>query len=411
VRAVLPLILALCVGCSQNPDPQPTPNPTSVPSPTPDPTPTPGPRIGFDCGEQTEHHGLVKVANAIAGQYIVRYKSNPRVRSHVEGVTSVRDLSSGYAARIATAALAKILSDPNVAYVQEDGVKRVPETTASVGTANVESWGLDRIDQRPTVLDDSFTPDGDGAGVNIAIVDTGITPNPDFEDRLSSECFSAYGSCKDGHGHGTHVSGTAAGKRFGVAKKATLYASRVLDANGSGSDSNVIRGIEWVTAKKLSDRSKDWVLNMSLGGGDSPALNQATCDAIAAGVVVVAAAGNESADADTSSPGRVRQAITVGASTSQDFQADFSNYGSLLDLYAPGVDITSDQPDGSIATWSGTSMATPHVTGAAALYLGKHPRSTPREVADALQANATTGHMQDVSAGGPDLILFVGLVN
>jgi subtilisin family serine protease len=210
------------------------------------------------------------------------------------------------------------------------------------------------------------------------------------------------------HGHGTHVSGTIGGKTFGVAKQAQLWISRVLDANGSGSDSDVIRGIEWVVAKKVL--GGDWVINMSLGGSDSPALNRAVCDAIAAGVVVAVAAGNESSDADTSSPARVRQAITVGAGEvflGTDRQATFSNYGSLLDLYAPGVNILSAKPGGGTDTMSGTSMATPAVAGAVALYLQRHPGSSPLAVADGLVLYSTEGKLTNPGPGSPNRILFV----
>jgi subtilisin family serine protease len=181
----------------------------------------------------------------------------------------------------------------------------------------------------------------------------------------------------------------------------------VLDASGSGSDSDVIRGIQWVVQKK-AEYGGDWIINMSLGGGASPALDAEVCDALDAGIIVAVAAGNESEDARNSSPARVRQAITVGASDRRDFQASFSNYGALLDLYAPGVDITSDQPNGTTATWSGTSMASPHVAGAAALYLERHPGGTPQQVQDWLvEAGSVSRSMKGIGGGSPNSLLFV----
>jgi subtilisin family serine protease len=392
--AVMFVVLA---GCADIPFPLPTPPPPAPPG------------DGYDCDAQPALSGLVKVANAVAGRYIVILKprsTSTRPETHVAvylrhaaemGVALVQPTSRGYAATVSAQALQRLLADPNVLYVQEDGVKKIIAT----------SWGLDRIDQRDLPLDGKYTPGADGAGVNVVIVDTGISPHPDFGDRLQTDCFSAYAACTDGHGHGTHVAGSVGGTAWGVAKKVKLYASRVLDANGSGSDSSVVRGIEWVTAKKQASPSEDWIINMSLGGDDSPALNRATCDAIAAGVTVVVAAGNSEEDADRSSPARVKQAITVGASDKTDKQASFSNFGKLLDLYGPGVDIESTKPGGGTATYSGTSMASPHVAGAAALYLERHPRSSPQAVEDGLVLYSTREKIVNPGPGSPNRLLYV----
>jgi subtilisin family serine protease len=390
-HAALLCALLLFPGCPPGGSPLPTPPPT-------------GP--GYDCAAQPALRGLVPVANAIAGRYIVVLKHKPEapLRSLLHatefGVTQVQTTSRGYAATIAASALRRLLADPNVEFVQMDGVKSIRELP-----------NLDRVDQRDLPLDGVFAPGADGAGVNIVSVDTGVSWHPDFEARLhQDDCFTAYATCNDAQGHGTHTAGTFAGKTYGVAKKADIWISRVLDANGSGSDSAVVRGIEWVTAKKRAAPSKQWVINMSLGGSDSPALNRATCDAIAAGVVVAVAAGNESTNADSSSPARVRQAITVGATEiflSSDRQATFSNYGPLLDLYAPGVNVLSAKPGGGEQTMSGTSMATPMVAGAAALYLQRHPGSSPQAVADGLVLYSTEGKLVNPGPGSPNRILYV----
>jgi subtilisin family serine protease len=352
--------------------------------------------------------GLVPVANAIAGRYIVVLKQKPEapLRSLLHatemGVQDVKTTSRGYAATIAAQALQRILADPNVAYVQEDGIKSVKPLAGTAAT-----WGLDRIDQRDLPLDGNYVPGADGAQINVAIVDTGISSHPDFEDRLQQDCFTAHGAvCADSHGHGTHVSGTVGGKTWGVAKKARLWAVRVLDAQGSGSDSDVIRGIEWVSNKANSDPLQKWVINMSLGGSPAPALDQATCSAIAAGVVVVVAAGNESQDASRSSPARVKQAITVGATDRADRQANFSNYGVLLDLYGPGVDVQSTIPGGGTDSYSGTSMASPHVAGGAALFLSRHLGSSPQDVRDGLVLYASKDKLSGLGAGSPNALLY-----
>jgi subtilisin family serine protease len=374
--------------------------------------PPPDTEPGYDCVVQPQLRGLVKVSNAIAGRYIVVLKDRASTQliqplMSAQGVSDVKAIKGGYAAQLAAQALQRILADPNVQYVSEDGVKSV-RPLAGTPTA---SWGQDRLDQRALPLDGNYDPGATGEGVNVAIVDTGITNHPDFGGRLQSDCFSAHGACTDGNGHGTHVAGTVAGTKWGVAKKAKLWASRVLNSQGSGSDSDVIRGIQWVTEKKLANPSEQWVLNMSLGGSPAPALDRATCDAIIAGVVVVAAAGNETEDARNSSPGRVRQAITVGATEvflGKDRQATFSNYGPLLDLYAPGVNIESTSNSGTgTNTFSGTSMASPHVAGGAALYLSRHPGSSAAEVAVGMVVASTPDVVANPGAGSPNRLLYV----
>ena len=377
------------------------------------PKPPPPDGGGYDCDAQPQHKGLVPVANAIAGRYIVVLKDRASTKliqplMSAQGVDDVKAIKGGYAARLAAQALQRILADPNVQYVQPETWKYV-KPLAGTPTA---SWGTDRCDQRLLPLDGNYDPGATGEGINVAIVDTGITNHPDYEDRLQTECFSAHsGGCRDFQGHGSHVAGTVAGVKWGVAKKAKLWAVRVLDSGGSGSDSDVIRGIDWVREKKLANPSEQWVLNMSLGGSPAPALDRATCQAIVAGVVVVAAAGNETDDARNSSPGRVRQALTVGATEiflRQDRQATFSNYGPLLDLYAPGVNIESTSNNGTgTNTFSGTSMASPHVAGGAALYLSRHPGSSAAQVAMGMVEASTKDVVVNPGEGSPNRMLYV----
>ncbi|MEU1826759.1 S8 family peptidase [Streptomyces abikoensis] len=271
------------------------------------------------------------------------------------------------------------------------------------------SWGLDRIDQTETKGDGKYTyPDSAGEGVTAYVIDTGVRiSHKDFGGRASYGFNAVDNNDKadDGNGHGTHVAGTIAGAAHGVAKKAKVVAVRVLNAEGQGTTEQVVAGIDWVTKNHKGPS----VANMSLGGGADEALDAAVQKAIASGVTFAVAAGNESTDAGQGSPARVKEAITVASSTKDDKQSDFSNYGAVVDLYAPGSDITSDwnDSDSGTKTISGTSMATPHVTGAAALYLAGHKDATPEQVANALTQGATADKIANPGAGTPNKLLKV----
>ncbi|WIM95044.1 S8 family peptidase [Actinoplanes oblitus] len=277
----------------------------------------------------------------------------------------------------------------------------------SAGTQTSPAWGLDRIDQRSVAGSKSYTPTDDGSSVHAYVIDTGIrithkefggraSYGYDFadDDRYAADC----------NGHGTHVAGTIGGAHYGVAKKVRLVAVRVLDCYGEGDLSDVIDGVDWVTEHAV----KPAVANMSMGGAASPSLDFAVRQSIASGVTYVVAAGNEDVDASWSSPADVSAAITVAATDSRDRRATFSNYGRVVDLFAPGVNIKSSVSGSNSATavYSGTSMAAPHVAGAAALILDAGPALTPSQVRARLVANATTGKVTD-RAGAPNRLLFV----
>ncbi|MFC9529587.1 S8 family serine peptidase [Streptomyces sp. NPDC056975] len=272
---------------------------------------------------------------------------------------------------------------------------------------NPPSWGLDRIDQADTAGDKKYTyPDSAGEGVTAYVIDTGVrVSHKDFGGRATSglDAVDNDDNADDGNGHGTHVAGTIAGEAHGVAKKAKIVAVRVLDNEGSGTTEQVVAGIDWVTKNHQGPS----VANMSLGGGADEALDAAVQKAIASGVTFAVAAGNESTDASAGSPARVKEAITVASSTKDDKQSDFSNYGSVVDIYAPGSDITSDWNTGDDATntISGTSMATPHVVGAAAVYLSGHKDATPADVSKALTDGATPDKISNASEGTPNKLL------
>ncbi|MBL1291496.1 S8 family peptidase [Streptomyces sp. NPDC057067] len=347
-------------------------------------------------------------ATAVSGSYIVMLdqKADKAGLAKEYGGKLQRNYKSainGFSASGLSETEAKRLAaDPAVSKVVQNKKFHIDATQD-----NPPSWGLDRIDQAETAGDDAYTyPDAAGGDVTAYVIDTGvrITHN-DFEGRATSgfDAVDNDDDADDGNGHGTHVAGTIAGASHGVAKKAKIVAVRVLDDAGSGTTEQVVAGIDWVTENHQGPS----VANMSLGGSADPALDAAVQKAIASGVTFAVAAGNESSDAGEGSPSRVPEAITVASSTVDDEQSSFSNFGSVVDIYAPGSDITSawNDSDDATNTISGTSMATPHVVGAAAVYLGGHPDATPEEVATALTDGATPDAISNATEGTANKLL------
>ncbi|KGN31317.1 peptidase S8 [Knoellia sinensis KCTC 19936] len=312
----------------------------------------------------------------------------------------------GFAAKLPAQALNGLRNNPNVAFIEPDLPVRATDTQSPA------TWGLDRIDQRDLPLNNSYTYTQSGAGVTAYIIDTGIrTGHAEFSGRA----VSGYSAINDGrgsddcNGHGTHVAGTVGGETYGVAQDVRLVAVRVLDCQGSGSNSGVIAGVDWVTQNHTAGSPA--VANMSLGGGVSSALDSAVSNSIADGVTYALAAGNDSgANACNGSPGRVAAGLTIGSSTNTDARSSFSNIGSCLDLFAPGSNITSAWHTSNSATntISGTSMATPHVAGAAALLLQATPSASPASIASTLVANSTTGKLSNIGTGSPNRLLNIG---
>ncbi|MDQ0598805.1 subtilisin family serine protease [Streptomyces canus] len=311
---------------------------------------------------------------------------------------------NGYAVEADERQATLLAADSRVASVTQD-----TRVTLEHSRRNPPSWGLDRVDQKNLPLDKSYTwPESAGAGATVYVIDTGIRiSHKDFAGRARYGWDFVGGdrTASDGNGHGTHVAGTIAGTEYGVAKRAEVVAVRVLDNAGSGTTAQVIAGIDWVT----KHARKPAVANVSLGGYRNAQLDAAVRNSIKSGVTYTVAAGNDALPASLYSPANVRQAITVGASDKKDARADFSNFGAALDLFAPGVAITSasNKADTAKATFSGTSMASPHAAGTAALYLADHPKATPAQVSKALVAQAVSGKISGRGLASPNKLLQV----
>jgi subtilisin family serine protease len=348
---------------------------------------------------------LAGTADAIPGSYIVVLKSGAQeaglTKSYGGAVKrSFGKALNGYEATLTEAQAKRLAANSKVAYVEQN-----QEITLAATQTNA-TWGIDRIDQRARPLSTTYTYPVTASNVTAYIIDTGILYSHSQFGGRATPGYDAVGSgAVDCNGHGTHVAGTVGGTTYGVAKAVKLVGVRVLNCSGSGTTAGVIAGVNWVTNNAV----KPAVANMSLGGGASTSIDTAVRNSIASGVTYAVAAGNSNANAANYSPARVATAITVGATTSTDARASYSNYGSTLDIFAPGSSITSAWYTSTSATntISGTSMASPHVAGAAALVLSRNPSYTPAQVSSALTTNATPNVVTSPGSGSPNRLLFV----
>ncbi len=344
-------------------------------------------------------------ASARSARPLVSTVAQELSRAHSADVTAVYQYAlKGFAARLSADQADALTNDPRVEYVEQDQVFH------TLATQTPATWGLDRVDQRDLPLNNTYTYNQTGQGVQAYIIDTGMrATHQQFTGRVGNG-FTAINDgngTNDCNGHGTHVAGTVGGTTYGIAKQVTLHAVRVLDCSGSGSNAGVIAGVDWVTQNHGSPA----VANMSLGGGVSSALDQAVANSISSGVSYAIAAGNSNANACNSSPARVPSANTVGATTNTDARSSFSNFGTCVDIFAPGSNITSswNTNDTATNTISGTSMATPHVTGALALYLQTNPGASPTAATQALIDNSTPNKVTNPGTGSPNRLLFTAL--
>ncbi|KAF3073224.1 Cuticle-degrading protease [Trichoderma lentiforme] len=356
----------------------------------------------------TSKHGLV------ADQYIVKFKDGSSLQAVDETLTKIasdahhvyQHVFKGFAATLDQETLEVLRSHPDVEYIEQDAIVKVNAFVSQTGAP----WGLGRISHKARGSTTYVYDDSAGAGTCSYIIDTGVdATHPEFEGRATFLRTFVSGQNTDGNGHGTHVSGTIGSRSYGVAKKTSIYGVKVLDNSGSGTFANVIAGMDFVADDAQTRNCPNGsVANMSLGGGFTASVNAAAAALIDAGVFLAVAAGNDGTDARNTSPASEPTVCTVGASTSADARASFSNYGSVVDIFAPGQDVLSTWPSGRTNTISGTSMATPHIVGLGAYLLALEGPRDPQALCSRIQALAGRSLLSGVPSGTINAVAFNG---
>ncbi|NUT56381.1 MAG: S8 family peptidase [Thermoleophilia bacterium] len=343
-----------------------------------------------------------QAGDAIEGSYIVTVKAGKNPKAVADGKQAktkfvYRDAVNGFAAELSDEQVSALRKDSRVAAIEQDRV-----VTASTTQSN-PTWGLDRIDQSARPLSRSYTFASTAPGVTAYVIDTGIyTAHADFRGRAANVYDAFGGNGQDCNGHGTHVAGTIGSFTYGVAKDVRLRGVRVLNCSGSGSTSGIVAALNWLTTNAVHPA----VANMSLGGGYSSTLNSASKRLSDSGVFLAVAAGNENQSACNVSPASAAGVFTTASSTSSDAKSSFSNWGSCVEAYAPGSSITSTWNNGGTATISGTSMASPHVAGVAALYKATYGDALSATVTSWLTGNASLNRISGNRTGTPNRLLF-----
>ncbi|KAK5988202.1 Cuticle-degrading protease [Cladobotryum mycophilum] len=356
----------------------------------------------------SNEHGL------IADKYIVKFKDGSSLQAVDEAVSSLvsnadhvyQNVFRGFAGTLDATTLEALRNHPDVDYIEQDGIAKASAYVTQSGA----TWGLTRISHKAKGSSTYVYDSSAGTGTCAYIIDTGVSDgHPEFEGRAKQIKSFISGQTADGNGHGTHVAGTIGSKTYGVAKKTSIYGVKVLDNSGSGSYSAVIAGIDFVaTDYKTKSCPKGAVANMSLGGGFSAAVNTAAANLIKAGVFLAVAAGNSNVDAKDTSPASEPTVCTVGATTNADARASFSNFGAVVDIWAPGQDITSTWLNNGLNTISGTSMATPHIVGLGAYLAGLEGFTDPQALCKRIQTLASKSIISGIPSGTINNLAFNG---